>query len=254
MLEVVQLACLSDNYGFLVHDPKSKQTISIDSPDAAVITDALESRGWQLTAIWNTHHHFDHAGGNRALQQRWACPIIAPKGDAAHIPDTDRLVSDGDQVWLGKFPAIVYHTPGHTLGHVIYVFVDQYLAFVGDAIFALGCGRLFEGGPADMWPSLQKIMALDPQTRIYCAHEYTEDNLRFALTIDPENSLLLARGREITEKRANNQWTIPFTLEQELATSPFLRATDLNIRKNLGLENASDIEVFAEIRRRKDHF
>ncbi|MCF6291937.1 MAG: hydroxyacylglutathione hydrolase [Robiginitomaculum sp.] len=254
MIEVVQLPCLSDNYGFLVHDPKTKTTISIDSPDAAVINKALEDRNWSLSAIWNTHHHFDHAGGNAALVERWNCKIIAPKGDAKFIPNADQLVSDGDEVFLGGVMAKVLHTPGHTMGHIIYVFENENIAFVGDTLFALGCGRLFEGGPKEMWPSLQKVMALAPQTMIYCAHEYTADNLRFAITIDPDNPELIARGREIKTKRENDQWTIPFTLAEDLATNPFLRAADPAIRKRLGMQDASDQQVFAEIRQRKDNF
>ncbi|MBL4616347.1 MAG: hydroxyacylglutathione hydrolase [Robiginitomaculum sp.] len=254
MLEIVQLPCLSDNYGFLVHDTNTKTTISIDSPDAKMITEALEARNWLLSAIWNTHHHFDHAGGNAALVERWNCKIIAPKGDVKFIPNADQLVVDGDEVSLGDMTAKVLHTPGHTMGHVIYWFENENIAFVGDTLFALGCGRLFEGGPEDMWPSLQKIMAMAPETMIYCAHEYTEDNLRFAMTIDPDNLDLIARGRHIKTKRQNNQWTIPFTLAEDLATNPFLRAADPAIRKKLQMQDASDQQVFAQIRQRKDNF
>ncbi|VAW02973.1 Hydroxyacylglutathione hydrolase [hydrothermal vent metagenome] len=254
MLEVIQIACLDDNYGFLVHDPDSKQTISIDSPDADAINAALQQQGWSLDAIWNTHHHFDHIGGNAALQKKWNCQIIAPAGDAKHIPGADQLVTDADVLILGAHRAKVLHTPGHTLGHVVYVFADDAIAFVGDTLFALGCGRLFEGGPEQMWPSLQKLMQLPANTKIYCAHEYTADNLRFALTIDPDNPALLQRGQQIHQTRANGQPTVPFLLETELATNPFLRAADPNIRQRLNLQTASDCEVFAEIRRQKDAF
>jgi len=254
MLEVVQIPCLTDNYGFLVHDPVSGKTISIDSPDPNLITKALEERNWSLDAIWNTHHHFDHAGGNTALVERWNCQIIAPLGDAKHIPNANRLVTDEDTVFLGEVPARVLHTPGHTLGHVVYLFEPQKLAFVGDTLFALGCGRLFEGGPEQMWPSLQKLMQLHPSTLIHCAHEYTADNLRFALTIDPKNPDLLHRGQQIHQARADGKATIPFLLETDLATNPFLRAADEGIRRQLHLETATDCEVFAEIRGRKDMF
>ncbi len=254
MLEVVQLACLSDNYGFLVHDPKSGQTISIDSPDAAQITQELEKRNWNLTAIWNTHHHIDHAGGNAALQARWKCQIIAPKGDAKYIKTADQWVCGGEQVYIGNIAADVLHTPGHTMGHVIYVFRDAKLAFVGDTLFALGCGRLFEGTAKDMWASLQKIKALCPQTNIYCAHEYTTDNARFAQHIDPNNAALNQRIKQIMHQRAQNKATIPFVLETDLASNPFLRADDPNIRAYLGLQHGTDTEVFAELRRRKDIF
>ena len=254
MLKVVQIPCLSDNYGFLVHDEASKQTISIDSPDAQAISMALEQRNWSLSAIWNTHHHFDHVGGNAALQTRWGCEIIAPKGDAAHIEHADHWVGDGDKLKIGNITADIIHTPGHTMGHVIYVFKDKKIAFVGDTLFALGCGRLFEGGPKDMWRSLQKLSALDPQTKIYCAHEYTEDNLRFAQTVDPQNAELKTRGGKITSLRAAGKWTIPFVLAEDIATNPFLRASDPKIREHLGLQEASNWEVFAEIRRRKDEF
>jgi len=254
MIEVVQIPCLSDNYGFLIHDPASGQTISIDSPDAEAITKALEARNWHLTAVWNTHHHFDHAGGNAALKTRWNCQIIAPVGDAKYIVDADRWVGDGDQVSLGEINARVLHTPGHTMGHIIYVFDSENKAFVGDALFALGCGRVFEGQPSDMWGSMQTMIALPPQTRIYCAHEYTADNLRFAQSIDPDNSALIERGTQITAARAKDQPTVPFLLETDLATNPFLRAGDSKIREFLGLQTAPDVDVFAEIRRRKDNF
>jgi len=254
MLEVEQIPCLSDNYGFLVHDPNSKQTVCIDSPDAEAISTALEKRNWNLTAIWNTHHHFDHVGGNKALQERWGCKIIAPKGDGAHITGVDQWVDDGDTLCIGAVSAKVLRTPGHTLGHVIYVFDDELMAFVGDTLFALGCGRLFEGTPEDMWASLQKVKALPPQTMIYCAHEYTADNLRFAQTIDPYNSDLLSRAKQIGQLRAAGKWTVPFVLADDLATNPFLRAHDSAIRERLGLQNAKDVEVFAEIRSRKDNF
>ncbi|PHR63225.1 MAG: hydroxyacylglutathione hydrolase [Robiginitomaculum sp.] len=254
MLEVVQIPCLSDNYGFLVHDPASGQTISIDSPDADAITRMLETKGWSLTAIWNTHHHFDHAGGNAALVARWNCQVIAPKGDAKYIQNADRWVEDGDEVFVGTIKARVLHTPGHTMGHVIYVFDQQRKAFVGDTLFALGCGRLFEGDASNMWPSLQKIRDLSPQTLIYCAHEYTADNLRFALSVDPENQQLLERGAAIRQAREKDQPTVPFLLETDLQTNPFLRPDAPAIRAKLEMQGASDVEVFAEIRRRKDGF
>lgn len=253
-LEIRQLPCLSDNYGYLVRDAASGAVASIDSPDPAAIDAELKAAGWRLTHILNTHHHFDHAGGNLALKEKWGCRIIGPRDEAAKIPGIDDMVGDGDVVSLGRSQAAVLATPGHTLGHVIYYFADDGAAFVGDTIFALGCGRLFEGSPAQMWASLSKIAALPPETLLYCAHEYTQSNARFALTADPHNAALAKRAREIDRARAEGIATVPSDVAIERATNPFLRAGSPAVQATMGMSGADPVEVFAEIRRRKDMF
>lgn len=254
MLEIRQIPCLSDNYGYLIRDAETGATASIDTPDAGAINDALDLAGWTLTHILNTHHHWDHAGGNLALKEKWGCEIIGPKGEAAKIPGIDRAASDGDIVMLGASKAAVYDTPGHTAGHIIYHFADDNAAFVGDTIFAMGCGRLFEGTPAQMWASLSKIAALPPETKLYCAHEYTQANAKFALTVDPHNDVLKARAKEVDALRAQGTPTVPTNVQIELETNPFLRADDAGLKTAIGMKDADAVEVFAETRRRKDGF
>jgi hydroxyacylglutathione hydrolase len=254
MIDIRQFPCLADNYGYLIRDPASGAVAAIDTPDPAAIDAALAAEGWRLTHILNTHWHPDHAGGNEALKATWGCTVIAPRNEAAKIPGADRLVGEGDVVMLGAAKAIVRDTPGHTLGHIIYHFADDGAAFVGDTIFALGCGRLFEGTPAQMWSSLSKIAAMPPATKLYCAHEYTQANARFAVTVDPDNDALRRRVDQVNERRTRGEWTVPSTLAEELQTNPFLRARDTGVRRAVGLEDADDVSVFAEIRRRKDQF
>lgn len=254
MIDIRQFPCLSDNYGYLVRDAATGAVATIDTPDAEAINAALAREGWRLTHILNTHWHPDHAGGNLALKERWGCRIIGPKGEAAKIPGLDEAVSDGAMVELGASRAVVRDTPGHTLGHIIYHFEDDAAAFVGDTIFALGCGRLFEGTPQQMWSSLSKIAVMPPATRLHCAHEYTQSNARFALTVDPENASLIARAAAIAAARARDEPTVPSTVADELATNPFLRAADPGVQKAVGLSGAEPVRVFAEVRRRKDEF
>ena len=253
-LPIRQFPCLSDNYGFLVHDPETGETATIDTPDADRILAEADAAGWRITQIWNTHHHFDHAGGNAAVRAATGARIIAPGYDAHRIPDIDVPVSDGDTVALGRHEARVLFTPGHTLGHVCYHFADDRIAFVGDTLFALGCGRLFEGSPEQMWTSLSRLAAWPEETRIYCAHEYTQANAAFALSVDPDNRDLQAYAAAVEAERARGEPTVPTTIGAELAANPFLRPADPAIRKRLGLEAADDATVFAEIRRRKDNF
>ena len=251
--EVHVFPCLQDNYGFLVHDPESGETASVDTPDPAEIQRQAALKGWRITAIWNTHWHADHAGGNVRLKDSTGCEIIAPEGDAARIPAIDRQVKGGDVVKLGALEARVMDMPGHTLGHIAYFMDSGPLAFVGDTLFALGCGRLFEGTPEQMWASLSKLMALPPQTTIYCAHEYTEANLAFSETIEPQNPALRAYGEVVRARRADGLPTVPTRLDRELDANPFLRAGDPSLQAAMG--HAGDpVETFAEIRRRKDRF
>lgn len=253
-LLVRQFPCLQDNYGFLVHDPESGETAAIDTPDAPRIKAEADKAGWTITQIWNTHHHWDHAGGNAALKEMTGARIVAPSYDRARIEGIDVEVSDGDTVSLGTKTAKVFFTPGHTLGHVVYWFEDDAVAFVGDTLFALGCGRLFEGSPEQMWSSLARLAALPEKTAVYCAHEYTQSNARFALSVEPDHAALKAYADEVDALRARGEATVPTTIGREKAANPFVRAADPNLRRALSMPEASDAEVFAEVRRRKDNF
>ncbi|MDF1769512.1 hydroxyacylglutathione hydrolase [Maricaulis sp.] len=253
-LLIRQFPCLSDNYGFLVHDPDSGETATIDTPDPAVILAEAEAAGWRITQIWNTHHHYDHAGGNDAIQAATGARIVGPRYDTHRIPSITDPVEDGDVVTLGAHKADVLYTPGHTLGHVCYHFAAEKLAFVGDTLFALGCGRLFEGTPAQMWHSLSRLAEMPDETRIYCAHEYTAANARFALSVDPDNSELQAYATMVDAERARGEATVPTSIGAEKSANPFLRPDDPAIRARLDMAAAATEDVFAEIRRRKDQF
>jgi hydroxyacylglutathione hydrolase len=238
----------------LVHDAAAGVTATVDTPDANAITRALERKGWRLTHILNTHHHADHAGGNLALKGRTSCTIVGPRSDAERIPGIDVLVGEGDTFMLGTHRIEVYDTPGHTRGHIVYYLPADGVAFVGDTLFAMGCGRLFEGTPRQMWTSLQKILRWPADTRLYCAHEYTAANGRFALTVEPDNQDLLARMRDVQRLRAAGLATVPTTVALERATNPFLRPTSVALRRTLGLEQSDDVTVFARTRALKDVF
>lgn len=253
-LEIHMFPCLADNYGYLLHDADSGLTAAVDTPDAEEIAAQLDAKGWRLTHILNTHHHGDHAGGNLELKRRTGCTIVGPRADAARIPGLDVAVGEGDVVELGAHRARVFDTPGHTRGHIVYWFADARAAFVGDTLFALGCGRLFEGTPTQMWGSLSKILAWPDDTRIYCAHEYTQSNARFALTVEPQNTRLQARAANVARLRAAGTPTVPSTLGEERATNPFLRPQSADLRTTIGLGQAPDVEVFAKTRALKDAF
>ena len=251
-LEIDLFPCRSDNFGVLLHDPATGATASIDAPEEKPILDALSRRGWKLSHIFTTHHHNDHVEANLALKQRFAVTIIGPARET--IPGIDRKVDGGDSFDFAGRRVEVILTPGHTAGHVCFYLPDEKLLFAADTLFALGCGRLFEGTPTQMWDSLSKLAALPDETMVYFGHEYTLSNARFARTIDPDNAVLSARVAEIEALRAAGAFTAPTTIGLEKATNPFLRAADPAIRRHLGLERASDGEVFAEIRGRKDRF
>jgi hydroxyacylglutathione hydrolase len=253
-LQIVQFPCLSDNYGFLLHDPDAGLTATIDTPDADEIESQLGARGWRLTHILNTHHHDDHAGGNLVLKQRHDCLVVGPKADADRIPGLDVGVGDGFRIVFGEHRLDVYETPGHTRGHIVYYVSDCRAAFVGDTLFAMGCGRLFEGTPEQMWSSLQKILRWPDDTELYCAHEYTLANGRFALTVEPDNAALLERVRTVELARQAGQPTVPTTLRLEKATNPFLRPASASLKSAIGLEGADELSVFARTRFMKDQF
>ncbi len=253
-LLVHQFACLDDNYGYLLHDPRTGATASIDTPEVEPINRALQERGWSLTHILNTHHHFDHAGGNEALKAQWQCKVIGAANDAARIPGIDVLVSDGEQFEFGDCTLTVLEVPGHTSGHIAFYCAEESMAFVGDTLFALGCGRLFEGSAAQMTESLSKLMALPDETLVYCAHEYTQANAAFAVTVEPHNEALLRRVEEIAALRAEGRPTVPTTIGLERATNPFVRTQSVDLQQTLDLVGAAPVAVFAETRKRKDHF
>ena len=251
-LEIDLFACRSDNFGVLLHDPATGFTASIDAPEEKPILDALARRGWTLSHIFTTHHHQDHVEANLALKARFGAEIIGPARES--IPGIDRKVDGGDSFDFAGRRVEVISTPGHTLGHICFHLPAERLLFAADTLFALGCGRLFEGTPAQMWQSLQKLAALPEDTTVYFGHEYTLSNARFATTVDPDNEALLERVAGIEVLRAKGGFTAPTTIGLEKATNPFLRAGDPAIRRHLGMERASDAEVFAEIRGRKDRF
>lgn len=252
-LQFHQFPCLSDNYGVLVHDPVSGETASIDAPDAEAVREALSEKGWVLSHILVTHHHWDHTQGIEALKTETGCRVVGPSKEADRINLLDEAVDDGDRFEFGGETVEVISTPGHTLGMVNFHFPESKVVFTGDTLFALGCGRVFEGDMAMMWHSLSKLKKLPPETAVYCGHEYTEANARFSLTVDPENAALNARAGEIASLRAEGKPTLPTQIGLELDTNPFLRADNPMIRKHLGMETATDAEVFAEIRSRKDN-
>ncbi len=251
-LEIYQFPCRSDNYGVLIHDPDADVTASIDAPDGRAVLDALSQHGWKLSYIFTTHYHGDHTEGNARLKTETGCEIIGPKAEADRIAGLDRAVSEGDTITFGRFSVNVLETPGHTAGHVSYHIPDAKVAFVGDTLFAMGCGRLFEGSPQLMWSSLKKIMAFPPDTMLYCGHEYTQANAKFALSIDPDNTVLQQRAARVDVLRSEGHPTLPTSLVKELQTNPFLRADNADIRARLDMKDAEDWQVFGEIRARKD--
>ena len=250
-IEIEQFPCRSDNFGVLVHDPASGDTASIDAPETGPIVAALERRGWRITHILCTHHHPDHVEGNDDLKAMGA-ELIGPAAEASRIRGLDRQVGGGDAFTVCGQRVEVIDTPGHTAGHIAYHMPQAGVAFTADCLFSLGCGRLFEGTPEEMHASLGRLAALPEETTIYCGHEYTLSNAEFALTIDPSNEALQRRAEEVRRLRDENKPTLPVRLADELAANPFLRPHDPAIRERLGMPDASDAEVFAEIRRLKD--
>jgi hydroxyacylglutathione hydrolase len=246
--------CLKDNYGVLLHDPASGATAAVDAPETGPIETALKETGWRLTDILVTHHHGDHTAGIPDLKQRHKCRVVAPRREAAQIPLVDVEVAEGDRVEVGSLSARVIETPGHTAGHIAYWLADDDLAFVGDTLFSIGCGRVIEGTPEMMWQSLLKLRNLPGGTRIYCGHEYTQANIRFAETLEPDNVALIARAAEAARQVAERKPTIPTTIDAEKAANPFLRADLPEIAAAVGLAGKPAATVFAEIRARKNRF
>ncbi|MGQ0676633.1 MAG: hydroxyacylglutathione hydrolase [Rhodospirillales bacterium] len=254
MLEIVQIPVLTDNYVYLVREPASGAVGVVDPAVAEPVERELERLAWRLTHVINTHHHADHTGGNLRLKQRFQATVVGPRADRARIPGIDIDVGDGEDWAFGRETARVYDVPGHTRGHIAYWFKDSRALFCGDTIFSLGCGRLFEGTPQQMWTSIGKLRQLPDDTRVYCAHEYTENNGRFARTVDPANPDLMRRIDEVKRLRAQGLPTVPSLMGEERRTNPFLRADQPALAANVGLSPADPVAVFAEVRRRKDVF
>jgi len=253
-LLVHQVPVLEDNYVYLVHEPSAKATAVVDPAVAEPVLEAAERLGWPITHILNTHHHGDHVGGNKRIVEETGCTVVGAKADRHRIPGIAVEVEDGDEVMLGAATAKVFFIPGHTSGHIAYWFADDELLFCGDTIFALGCGRLVEGTPEQMWHSLSKLRALPDATKVYCAHEYTLANFRFCETVEKDNAALFERGAAVEDMRRRDIPTVPSTLGEEKATNPFLRADAASVAAAVGLAGADATSVFAEVRRRKDRF
>lgn len=226
MIEVIRIPALSDNYIWLAHDEGSGETIVVDPAEAQPVLDAAEARGWTIEAIWNTHWHPDHTGGNAAIKAATGAIVVAPAAEAAKIPTADRLVREGDTVMLGGFEAEVIDVPAHTAGHIAYHLPGAQIVFVGDTLFAMGCGRLFEGTAEQMFDNMQRLAALPDETVVYCAHEYTQSNGRYALAAEPDNAAVATRMAEVDAMRAQGLPTVPTTIALERATNPFMRAAN----------------------------
>ena len=239
-LEVFQLPVLQDNYIYILRDENTQKTAVVDPALSEPVNLFLEEKNWELDFIFNTHHHWDHTDGNIKLKKKWNCPIFGFIKDAHRIPGIDIHLQEGEEFTFGKFPCHILFLPGHTLGHIAYWFFKEKKLFIGDTLFAMGCGRLFEGSPQQMWASLNQIKPLPPETEIFCAHEYTEKNGHFALNVDPQNQSLKNRMKKVITNRKKNKPTVPFFLSEELNTNPFLRANTL--------------EEFTQLRNKRDLF
>lgn len=239
-LEIVAVPAFADNYLWLIHDSGSAETAVVDPGDPAPVLAEAERRGWRIDKIFNTHWHPDHTGGNLAIKEATGATIVGPAGENGRVPGLDVALGEGDRISLGSHQAEVWEVPGHTLGHIAYIFHDDRVAFVGDTLFAMGCGRLFEGSPEQMYRSLSRLAALPDDFRLYCAHEYTLANARFAVHAFPQNKDIAERLRHVEQERSSARSTVPTTVGEERATNPFLLA--------------NDIEQFADLRAKKDAF
>lgn len=239
-LEIVRVPVLSDNYVWLIHDDESGETVVVDPGEAAPVLAAADARGWRIGQIWNTHWHPDHTAGNLAIKDAHGAVVTAPAAEAAKIPTADTLVAESDTVAIGRRQARVWETPAHTAGHVSFHFETEALVFVGDTMFAMGCGRLFEGTADQMHAALQRLAVLPETTVVYCAHEYTLSNAKFAAHVEPDNAAIAERLKRVEALRADDQATVPTTIGEERATNPFVR-----------VDSAA---ALAQLREQKDHF
>lgn len=253
-VEIVTIPCLTDNYAYLVHDPATKETLLVDAPEAGPIEAALEARGWRLTTILITHHHADHIGAVEALRRKHGAIVAGARADRGRLPELDAALAPGDVHGAGDLAVTALDAPGHTIGHLAYHLPAASALFSGDSLMVMGCGRLFEGTPAQMWETLERLSALPDETLLHSGHEYALSNLRFALSVDPQNAELRRRSVETKALRAAGRPSVPARLDHERATNPFLRAGDPALKAGLGLSDAPDVAVFTELRRRKDAF
>jgi len=254
ILEIEQIPTRNDNYVYLLRDPAQNRVAAVDPSDAEPVIEALEKLGWTLTDIINTHHHNDHTGGNLELKEKYGCAVTGPRADHDRIAGIDNDVGDDDVFMLGDAEAKVFDTPGHTRGHIAYWFPESAALFCGDTLFAVGCGRTFEGTPEQMWTSLKKLRNLPDETRVFCAHEYTQSNAKFAITIETANGALIDRAKEIDALRAAGKHTVPSLLGEEKQTNPFLRCDEADVAEAVSLSADDPVAVFAEVRLRKDNF
>jgi hydroxyacylglutathione hydrolase len=250
--EVRLFPCLTDNFGYLVHDPQTGATASVDAPEAGPVIKALEREGWTLSDILATHHHHDHVGGVAELKRKYRCRVVAPHDKTTRISDVDLRVGQGDVVKVGNLLARVLETPGHTLDHISYVFDNEKVLFAADTLFSIGCGRVFEGSYPMMWESLLKLRSLPDDFELYCGHEYTAANVKFALTIEPDNAALKARAEEVKRLRAENKPTVPTLLGEEKRANVFLRADEPSVAAGVRMKGRPAAEIFAELRERKN--
>lgn len=253
-LDIQQIPVLSDNYVYLIKEPESGCVAVVDPAVTAPVLGQANKLDWDITHVFNTHHHDDHTGGNLEIKEKTGCTIVGPGHDRDRIPGIDIEVSDGETFQFGKEVAQVLFVPGHTLGHIAFWFPDSDALFCGDTLFSIGCGRVFEGTMDQMWSSLSRLRALPPETRVYCAHEYTQGNIDFAVTVDPNNLALRTRATDVRTKREKGLPTVPSRLGEEVAANPFLRADREDLQKALGMTGADPVAVFTEVRQRKDAF
>lgn len=253
-LEIITLPCLSDNYAFLLHNAAEGKTALVDAPESAAIKTALQERGWGLDAILLTHHHWDHVDGVADLRATYGSKVYGAKADAHRLPELDLALKDGESFDLFGEAVTVLDVSGHTVGHIAFHMPQSKAVFTADSLMALGCGRLFEGTPEQMWHSLSRLAGLPAETMVYSGHEYTQSNAAFALTIEPGNTALQARVAEVNAKRAKGEATVPSLLKLEIETNPFLRASDPALKEALELQSVENASVFAEVRKRKDNF
>ncbi len=253
-LEIHQFMCRDDNYGVLVHDHQTGTTISVDAPDASSIVTELKRRGWQLTHILTTHHHGDHVAGNLELKHEFGCRIFGPEAERSAIPGISRGLKGGESFEIANRKVDVYACPGHTKGHIAFHFPEDYVLFAGDTLFAMGCGRVLEGAMDEMHQSVNQFARLHGITSVYCGHEYTVANAKFALAMEPNNRNLVIRSEVVRNQREKGEMTCPSTIGDELKTNPFMRCNSPEIRSLLNMMDATDAAVFAELRKRKNSF